>query len=172
MWSRAYRAERRRCRQALDSLDPAALDDLGSLRRQVERRLGRPVRVVPVEQGALPCGMWVVAADADYVFHAAGTSALHQRHIVVHEFAHMLLGHDPAELTGQAAGALADRVSPATALRMLRRAEYDTSAEREAELLATMILRAPVRNVTRVAEADEAVRRLSAGLGDEDVGDR
>jgi hypothetical protein len=159
-------AERRRCTAVLRTLDLEAGRDLDALRARVEHLRGRRVRLVAVEAGLLPCGMWVSTASGDYVFYAAGTSGLHQRHIVVHEFAHMLLGHVGADLNADSAAALSGRVSPDTVIRMLARAEYGSAPEREAEMLATMILQAPLRPGTEVEEADHGVRRLSAGMGD------
>jgi hypothetical protein len=159
-------AELRRCKAVLRTLDLDAARDLDFLRGRVEQLRGRRVRMVPVEAGLLPCGMWVSAASGDFVFYASGTSGLHQRHIVVHEFAHMLLGHVGADLNADSAAALAGRVNPETVVRMLARAEYGSAPEREAELLATMILQAPLRPGGSVEEADHGVRRLSAGMGD------
>lgn len=162
----AQSAERRRCTEVLRTLDLDVARDLNVLRQRVERLRGNPVRLVAVEAGLLPCGMWVNTTSGDFVFYAAGTSGLHQRHIVVHEFAHMLLGHVGAELNTDSAAALTDRVSGETVTRMLGRVEYATAPEREAELLATMILRTPMRLEAVEPEQDHRVRRLSAGMGD------
>ena len=166
MWSFGRGRERQRCTAVLRSLEIDELRDLDRLRARIERQRGRRLHLTAVEIGPLPCGMWVSAPSGDYVFYAAGTSGLHQRHIVVHEFAHMLLGHVGAALNADSADALCDRVSGDTVIRMLSRAAYTSSAEREAELLATMILQAPWRPGAEITEADHAVRRLSAGMGD------
>jgi hypothetical protein len=159
-------AERRRCTTVLRSLGTGAARDLNVLRARVEQQRGRPVRLVAVDVGLLPCGMWVSTHTDDYVFYAAGTSGLHQRHIIVHEFAHMLLGHVGGDLNADSAAALSDRISAETVTKILARATYGSAPEREAELLATMILQAPLQPEQVRPERDHRARRLSAGMGD------
>jgi IrrE N-terminal-like domain len=148
----------------LRRLDLRAGPDIESLRRQVELLQGRPLRLVGVSERNLPCGMWVRTETADLVFYAESTSPAHQRHIIVHELAHILLGHTGAELTEQAGAQLFQRVEPSTVARMLNRSEYDTRTEREAELLATLVLQN--RRHRPPVETDQRIRRLTEGMGD------
>jgi Zn-dependent peptidase ImmA (M78 family) len=146
--------------QQLDLADGAQIEPL---RSQVEALQGRPLKLIGVGDRDLPCGMWVRTAQTDLVFYAETTAPAHQRHIIAHELAHILLGHSGAELTEQAGGLLFQRIEPTTVARVLNRADYDTSAEREAELLATLLLQ---RRPRPAVESDDRVRRLAASMGD------
>jgi Zn-dependent peptidase ImmA (M78 family) len=147
----------------LQQLDLSGGPEIERLRVQVEALQGRPLKLIAVGDRDLPCGMWVRTAEADLVFYAESTAAAHQRHIIAHELAHILLGHSGAELTEQAGGQLFQRIEPATVARVLNRSEYDTGTEREAELLATLLLQ---RRPRPSVESDHRVRRLTESMGD------
>ncbi|WP_327287546.1 hypothetical protein [Streptomyces sp. NBC_01198] len=112
----------------------------------MSRRRGRPLRLIPLPradtEGSGICGAWIACADADHVYYSVVTSAVHQRHIVLHELAHILLGHrrtdepDPAGLEQ-----LFPDLDPAMVARLLARSGTgaDTVREQEAELLACLI---------------------------------
>ena len=101
---------------------------------------GRPLRLqaLPGPAGpGKPCGMWIATDTVDYIFHARGTSPLHQQNIVLHEIGHMLCEH-----TGLGAGiaSMFSQLDPAMVERVLMRSGYPTPAEEEAELMAALIL--------------------------------
>ena len=59
------------------------------------------------------CAIWLIGETEDVVLHAPSDSALHRQQFVLHEFAHMILGHCEgedcaAEITAEA---LADRLA-------------------------------------------------------------
>lgn len=88
-----------------------------------------------------PCGLWIGTAKADHIFHEEGTTPFHQRHIIVHEVAHMLLGHHGGtEAWQHLARLLAPDVDPALIRLILGRTAYSTVEEQEAETLASLIL--------------------------------
>ncbi|MEE1781759.1 ParH-like protein [Streptomyces sp. SP17BM10] len=148
-----YRAVLRRCRRMAQELDlPAPFDPAVLLDRLAARR-GRPIELVPVAaRPNLPCGLLVSTAEADYILYAADTSPLHRRHILVHEIAHLLFDHaGSAPITPVSSQALLPHLSPALVQRVLGRTGYDEPQEREAELLASLIL-------SRAAKADAAAR--------------
>lgn len=103
---------------------------------------GRPLRLLPmppIPGSGQPCGMWVSTEAVDYIFHARGTSPLHQQNIVLHEVGHMLCEH-----TGPGGGAAAalTLLDPSMVQRVLARSRYSTPQEEEAELTAALILEA------------------------------
>jgi hypothetical protein len=168
-------AERRRCESVIQQLGrvavgpstaggPASMGDTQTLRARVEALRGRPIRLVGVAGRTLPCGLWVETDQADLVFYAEGTGPAHQRHIIAHELAHIALGHTGAEVTARSAELLFHSVTPTAVLRMLSRAGYDTRQEREAELLATLLLQGRPRSAGPAE--DQRVQRLAAGMGD------
>ncbi|WP_189268301.1 hypothetical protein [Streptomyces fuscichromogenes] len=95
-----------------------------------ERR-GRPIQVLPVTVDVgVPCGLLVTTDHADYILCTPGTSALHRQHILVHEAAHLLCGHDRSPAP-EAPGvrALLPGLSPDLVRRVLGRTVYAESAE-------------------------------------------
>lgn len=57
---------------------------------------GRPIAVRESEHlnGTEVCGVWFAHPDEDRIFHAATPYESFRQQIVLHELAHMLLGHD------------------------------------------------------------------------------
>ena len=149
--------------------------DLAELCQAVSTHRGRPlhVRRIPGQAArARPCGIWVATGDDDWIFVEQDTSPLHRQHIVLHEVAHMICGHDAAALPeNELIGRLFPDLSPAMVRSVLSRASYQSEQEREAELLASLILaRAqpaagpmPVRDLS-AAEA-LILRRAGLALG-------
>src|SRR5580658_71221 len=115
--------------------------DLGQFVVGLERQRERPIRLRPFRSGpGCPCGLWIGTADADYVYHEAGTTSFHATHIAVHELAHMLLGHRHGEAWEWLIGILAPDVDQTLIQLILGRGAYSTAEEREAETLASLIL--------------------------------
>jgi hypothetical protein len=89
-------------------------------------------------QPSAPCGLLITADQADYILYCADTTAFHQQHILLHEAAHLLCGHQgdtrswPVELM--------PHLSPTLIRRVLGRTVYAEPQETEAELLASLIL--------------------------------
>ncbi len=117
--------------------------DLASFLARVEELRGRPIDLRPFRAPpGGPSGVWIGARHADYVFYDQAATALHRTHIVVHEVAHMLLGHHGIGPAGSdliqvvAAGPSPELI----ALILGRSGKYQSPREREAELLASIIL--------------------------------
>ncbi|WP_320783574.1 ParH-like protein [Streptomyces sp. CRN 30] len=104
-----------------------------------ERR-GRPIVVLPVVAGLVsPCGMVVGTDHADYILCTADSTGFHRRHILLHEAAHLMCGHDrrlPARGDGSV---LLPDLPPELVGRVWGRTGYADPEEREAELLASFI---------------------------------
>ncbi|MEU1736792.1 hypothetical protein [Streptosporangium sp. NPDC020145] len=131
---------RRRCRELLRQLDIRPPLDVADLCRRFGEWRNRPVRLVPHPfEVPGPSGLWVQTESADYIFYQERTSAPHQDHIILHELGHIFADHpsDELNIAGQEPQT-SSSFPPAT--RILRRTCYDTDHEREAELIATIIL--------------------------------
>lgn len=137
--------------RALEIPAPFAVEEFVAI---VARRRGRPIRIgsFPGAGPGVPCGLWVWTHAADYVYYAEETSAYHQRQIVVHEVAHMLLGHGagtgpehrmeclmPTVGAGAPSGVFADCSGGA----------YLSARERDAESLASLIMNREAPRPTR-----------------------
>jgi hypothetical protein len=167
---------RRRCRARLRELTLPDPFDLTELCRSVSSSRGRPlhVRGIPGPASrARPCGIWIATDEDDWVFVDQQTSPLHRQHIVLHELAHMLCGHAAADLPeNEMLRRLFPNLSPAMVRTVLSRTSYQSEPEREAELLASLILAraqpatVPIMAVTDVSAAEtEILRRAGLALG-------
>ncbi|MFW0797766.1 hypothetical protein AAFP30_28450 [Gordonia sp. CPCC 205515] len=136
---RTTRALRSLCRDTLRGLDLDLPLDVTQLCDRYGTRRGRPIRLIahPLPAG-VPNGIWLAAEDADYFFYQANTSRVHQDQIIVHEFGHMIAGHQM--LGGLSAVAALDGPSDDDSDAALRRTCYADDREWEAEMLASMIL--------------------------------
>jgi hypothetical protein len=133
---------RRRCKDLVDSLEIPSPFDLGEFVAAVAKRRGRPIvlREMALPRGGM-CGLVVSAPAQDLIVYAKHTSRTHQRHIVSHELAHLLLEHgtDP-ETSVQASQAALPHLDPAMVKRVLAgRSNYEAVHEEEAELVASLI---------------------------------
>ncbi|MFJ6937942.1 hypothetical protein [Streptomyces sp. NPDC101132] len=113
-------------------------------------------------------GVWIAGKSADYIFYQRETSRAHQDHIILHEVGHILAGHQSDEMDDEFLQSLAPELSVDVIKRALRRTSYDDDREREAELVATIILEwASVLNrVTPKTGGDQSARRIHSALGD------
>ena len=165
------RTLRKRCEARLRQLDLPNPFDVQSFCERLAARRGRPILLYPARSESGPYGLWVAGPSLDVVFYEEETSALHQDHIILHELCHILCGHQPVPLSdAELARLLCPHLDPATVQQVLNRASYSTDEEREAELLASLILRqtvgGPPRPETRLLDIETVgvLRRLEASL--------
>jgi hypothetical protein len=125
---------------------------------ELARFRGRPVELVPVT-ARTSCGLLVSTRTTDYIGYPTDTTALHQRHIMLHEAAHLLCGH-VSRLDASVSSALLPNLSPALVRRVLARTAYTDPREHEAELLASLLAQRVAR-----PEAAPAPDRLDALFG-------
>ena len=108
------------------------------LRDTIEDRRHRRLRVVELADLDARDGLCaaLISTDAeDFVLHARSDSALHRQQFVLHELAHMILGHGEGD--GCAVGeVLLPNIPPYTRGRLLRRQDLDSETEIAAESLA------------------------------------
>lgn len=159
-----------RCQARLADLDLPRPFDVAEFCAGIGRRRGRPLHLLgldlPVDG---PRGFCVSTKRSDYIAYEKATSPLHQEHIILHEASHLLCGHTGNDaLSREHASRLFPTLDPDLVERVLGRTSYSTEEEREAELLASMILRAVHRRdrVPRLPARSGAddLRRLEAGM--------
>ncbi|WP_411700482.1 hypothetical protein [Conyzicola sp.] len=134
------------------SLDELALgpaftfDELvDALQRHRRRRL-RIVELTDlgIQEGL--CAVWIMTDTEDLVLHAHSDSALHRQQFVLHELAHIILGHN-VEDEAEVPDILLPDIPAEARRRLLRRQDLDTAEEIVAESLADH-LAAAIRGAT------------------------
>ena len=136
------RTLRQRCEARLRNVDVPDPFDIDVFRDQLARRRGRALHVLPLPEGLgsnAPCGMWMATDQEDWIFVEPQTSQLHREHIVLHEISHMICGHVD-ELPVESFARLLPNLDVGMVTQVLGRTSYTTDEEREAELLASLIL--------------------------------
>jgi hypothetical protein len=144
---RSYRELWREGETLLRDLEVPHPFSVAALSDSVRRVRGRPLIILPMPLPSgddSPYGMWAEYPDADFILHEAGTSPVHRDQIILHEIAHILLGHGAAaSLPGRGGTASLGTVSgsgvrPATA--MMTRRGYGNGEERDAEIVASLLM--------------------------------
>ena len=187
-------ALRRRCRRIVDRLDLPRPFDAAEFIGLLALDRGRRIELIPVAaRPNLPCGLVITTDEADLILYSADTSPLHRQHILLHEAAHLVCGHvdgatdaawvtDPADSIdsfNSAAGAGAEaemdsnaglgellpHLSAELVQRVLGRTVYSRPQEREAELVASLILYRVGRDGGSPPRAPGPPTRLEAIFG-------
>lgn len=165
------RTLRKRCEARLRQLDLPLPFDVQSFCERMAVHRGRPILLYPARSDAGPFGLWVAGPSLDVVFYEEETSPLHQDHIILHELCHLLCDHQPVPLSDtELARLLCPDLDPSTVQRVLHRASYSTDEEREAELLASLIVRqtagGPPHPQTQPLDTEtvDVLHRLEASL--------
>jgi hypothetical protein len=155
---------RRRCEARLRELYLPTPFDVRAFCDAVGDRRGRPVRLCPLASQAGPGGLWAAGARVDYIFYERSTSPLHQEHIILHEVSHLLCGHQPALVSDEERSRLLfPDLDSAMVKRILARTAYPDEEEREAELLASLILQRAFGRTLRHERPDDP--QVAALLG-------
>lgn len=120
-----------RCARLVDGLTLPRPFDLAAF---VTGITDRPVHLLPVDTAlAGVCGLLIRTRKADYICYEQGTSPVHRNHIVLHEAAHLLMGHSSR------IGDLMPELDPARLGQVLGRSGYSDQQEQEAEIVASLI---------------------------------
>ncbi|WP_194829268.1 hypothetical protein [Nocardia sp. XZ_19_231] len=130
---------------------PYPWDPVEYVNRVAELR-GRPIVLFPIDAQALAgtgcgtgSGLWIAREHDDVIMYGGETES-HAYHIICHEIGHMLLGHDDVgadSVEADEALTLSD-LMPSLSIEsirsVLRRQDYGTEREREAEMFAGLLM--------------------------------
>ncbi|WP_433682138.1 hypothetical protein [Nocardia sp. CA-119907] len=114
--------------------------------QQVSESVGKEIRLLPLPPTmttALPCGLVLERVDDVVIAYDTNRSGYHADHIVLHEIGHLLLDHADGESDRSrrdTVGALLPGIDPTTVIRVLQRSDHDDTAERQAELFASLVM--------------------------------
>ncbi len=103
-------------------------------------RRGRPIVLQPMPLLGETFGAWIEEASVDVVFYEQHTTPLHQQHIILHELGHILCDHQGIDADEFSAPSPPESSQSGERLRALRDGRYTDEEEREAEMIATLIL--------------------------------
>jgi hypothetical protein len=138
--------------------------DLAEFADRLGRRRGRPLRLYPVAFAASkPCGLWIATTEAAYVYYETGTTPFHATSIALHEIAHLLLGHQGLTAWQELARWLAPDVDPTLVRIILGRSAYTRPQERDAEMLASLMLKRATAWPAAVGPLGLAAGHVQAG---------
>nr|WP_277349944.1 ImmA/IrrE family metallo-endopeptidase [Nonomuraea sp. FMUSA5-5] len=127
---------RRKCDRLVRGLELPVPFDAYTLCEQVGAARGREILVIPVPMAAGTLhGVTLMHENRDVIVYQPHTTPVHQQHIILHELAHLLLGHDPKDLLRT----LFPDLSPELVAGHLR-TTFKDRVEYEAEYVATRIL--------------------------------
>lgn len=130
---------------AIADLELGAHFTFDTLTEAVQERRQRKLVVAEVPEiadGSGLCALLLFAEDRDLILHARTDSELHSQQFVLHEFAHIILGHcegDNSEPSDFIPGALLPDIPPQVRLRALARTDVNTEEEIAAESLADQL---------------------------------
>lgn len=110
-------------------------DDLFNVVQGLRQRNLRVVELADLGEQDGICAIWLVTETEDLVLHARSDSILHRQQFVLHEFAHMILGHCDGDECSEMDVLLPD-IPPHTRARLLKRQDLDSDTEIAAESLA------------------------------------
>jgi hypothetical protein len=154
------RALHRYCRSVAQDISIPRPFSIGALCQELATKNGRRIYLhpFPPELGGedMPCGVWVATAVADHIFFERNTSEYHQNHIILHEIGHMLCRHTMSSVAASVLDGGADDLGDdGEVTGALQRTRYTDRQEREAELVASMILSRVMRWDGETAAAGE-----------------
>ena len=136
-----FRKLRLRCEARIEQLDLPVPFNARVFCSMLAAKRDRPIVLRPVTSTAGPWGLWVALPGTDLIFFEQATTPLHQEHIILHELCHLVCDHRaPTVAPAEVHQLLFPDLQSETIERVLRRAGYNVEEEREAEMLASLIL--------------------------------
>jgi hypothetical protein len=134
-------------REAVDAFTALTLPSRLNLElvvRTVEAIRGRRIRIRATEKlvGTSICGLWLPGKRHEWVFHPPTPWELQRQQFVLHELAHMILGHDAHPGSGALLHEGLQHLPSELIHRALMRTEFRTLEEATAEYLADLLAEA------------------------------
>ncbi len=128
--------------------------ELSHFLRHLEQVRNRALFVVPWSFRPDLFGLWIPQESADYIFYNQGLHPIHRIHTVLHEVAHVILGHSRRDIRSVLPLELLEELGVTQPHGYLRTAAVvfsDDPEEREAEMFVYLIQQYIVKG-NRLAE--------------------
>lgn len=169
-WMNSFQRLHAACLTRLRRLPMPVPFDLDDFCSRIAQDRGRPLSILPWEAGAVPAGITgscTAYSDQDVIYHQPWATGLHRTQIVLHEIAHLVCGHVAHDAETPAASVassgLFDMLGPEAFAQMFARHDnYGDDQEREAEMLASLMMEHAIAHVPNAD--DPLVNRLHAAL--------
>lgn len=131
----------RRCEQRMREFPLPTPFDIMAFAHTLGARRGRPITFLALPHLQPVMGFWIPGPTEDIVVYAHDTTKLHQEHVILHELCHIWCGHAPITLTSETLAALMKGdVTEVVVHHLWRRASYSSAEDREAEVMASLIV--------------------------------
>lgn len=138
---------RRTAKDAYSQLDLGGRPNLSSIQSWLEAERGHPIIVLeePTLVGTDLCGLLYVYTDRDIIRHAPPRSSWHRQQIILHEFAHLILGHQHTATSMELTHLPGFPEKPST---VLGRGSFEDADEATTEYLADLLSERIRRHLT------------------------
>ncbi|ALO68173.1 hypothetical protein AS189_18810 [Arthrobacter alpinus] len=129
---------RRTAKDAYLQLDFGGRPNLGSIQSWLETERGHPIIILeePALVGTDLCGLLYVYVDRDVIRHGPPRSSWHRQQIILHEFAHLILGHQHTATSMELTNLPGFPEKPS---KVLGRASFEDADEAATEYLADLL---------------------------------
>jgi hypothetical protein len=176
VWERARAAARSIVRMS----PPSAPFDLERFVATLGAHRQRPIQLIAVDRYTAGdiCGAWFCMPTRDVIAYEDATTRTRRDHIVLHEVAHMVCDHRGSMFDEDT---FFEQFLPGLPKALIRsqlgRSQFDTAEEREAELVATLLVEditarsRPARDDSATADPNATTARVESVLGT-DPGER
>ncbi|MEY9912364.1 hypothetical protein ABIA35_008625 [Catenulispora sp. MAP12-49] len=155
-----------RCQSTVEQLDLPDPFDAEVFIGVLARERGRPIGLLPTTaRPDAPCGLVITTRNADWIVYCSDTNGLHRQHILLHEAAHILCGHTERgddDMMAAAARRLMPHLPAELVRSVLGRTVYSEPDEREAELVASLILQRVARRDRHRSRTTDRASTLDA----------
>jgi hypothetical protein len=124
------------CRDMIKSLLIPRPWNLEVFRASLEDQRNRLLILTAVPGSA---SLWIATANADYIFYENDTTASRQLHLIGHQVAHILFGHEGTSVRGNVARALFPDLDPDIVAAALTLSAYTSAEEQAADVFASLL---------------------------------
>ena len=116
--------------------------EITSFLKWLQQRKNREVVLITATTPAHVDGLWLTSDSAEFIIYSNRLTGIHRDHVILHEIAHWLLGHETLNIdkVGDLNEFLFALPERGVAMRTFEITRLDPAVERDAEAFATLVL--------------------------------